>query len=360
MGSKNSRERYADFHDIRRVGIIRRPAVAAARGIESRKSEPGVLETLPTGATCERVIHIFVVVCGVAGELYRLGSTRAEALSDSPVSNVSDTARWIAAFRATESARPDALFQDPYAALLAGERGPAIAALMPRQTRSGWPMVARTKLIDDIVQSAIAQGADCIINLAAGLDTRPYRLDLPASLRWVEVDLPALIEEKQQLLAGAEPRCQLKRIKADLADPIARAAALREAIGVSSRVLVITEGLLVYLDEPQVRALAADLYAERNIRWWVIELASPAVLADLRKTMGRYLTNAPMKFAPSNGVAYFEALGWQVAEVHSTLHAAARFRRLSWLLRLFARFPAPDPRNPGPWRWYGVVKLQRR
>ena len=243
-------------------------------------------------------------------------------MSDSPVANVSDTARWIAAYRASESARPDALFQDPYAALLAGERGPAIAALMPRQTRSGWPMVARTKLIDDIVQSAIAEGADCIINLAAGLDTRPYRLDLPASLRWVEVDLPALIEEKEQLLADAEPRCQLSRIKADLADPIARAAALREAIGSSSRVLVITEGLLVYLDEPQVRSLSADLCAEPAIRWWVIELASPALLADLRKTMGKYLTNAPMKFAPSNGVAYFEALGLEGCR--SALHAACR------------------------------------
>jgi methyltransferase (TIGR00027 family) len=299
------------------------------------------------------------VFCGFACELYRLGTRGDEALSDSPVSNVSDTARWIAAYRATESARPDALFQDPYAALLAGERGPAIAALMPRQTRSGWPMVARTKLIDDIVQSAIAEGADCVINLAAGLDTRPYRLDLPGSLRWLEVDLPALIEEKEHRLAGAEPRCQLSRIKADLADPIARAAALRQAIGSSKRVLGITEGLLVYLDEPQVRALSADLCAEAAVRSWVIDLASPALLADLRKTMGKYLTNAPMKFAPSNGVAYFEALGWKVAAVHSTLHAAARFRRLPLLLRVFARFPEPDPRKPGQWRWYGVVKLQK-
>lgn len=281
-------------------------------------------------------------------------------MSESPVSNVSDTARWIAANRAAESARPDALFQDPYAALLAGERGRAIAALMPRQTRNGWPMIARTKLIDDIVQTAIAAGADCVLNLAAGLDMRPYRLELPASLRWVEVDLPALIEEKERLLAAAQPRCQLSRIKVDLADPVARTAALRAALGLSREVLVITEGLLVYLDAPQVRSLSAELSAQPRIRWWVIDLASPALLENLRKTLGEHLANAPMKFAPANGVAYFEALGWKVAEVHSALHAAARFRRLPLLLRLFARFPEPDPRQPGKWRWYGVVKLQRR
>jgi O-methyltransferase involved in polyketide biosynthesis len=189
--------------------------------------------------------------------------------------------------------------------------------------------------------------------------SRPYRLELPTSLRWVEVDLPTLIEEKQRLLADARPRCRLTRIKVDLADPGARAAVLQDVAASSRKVLVITEGLLVYLDEVQVRSLAVDLSAQAAIRWWVLDLTSPALLQSLRKTMGKYLANAPMKFAPSNGIAYFEALGWRVAEVHSMLHAAARFRRLALVLRIFARFPAPDPRNPGQWRWYGVVKLQR-
>src|SRR5579862_7049636 len=110
------------------------------------------------------------------------------AMSTSPVSNVSDTARWVAVYRARESARPDALFNDPFAKSLAGERGQAIAALMPAQARSGWPMVARTKLIDDLVLAAVAEDCDCVVNLAAGLDTRPYRLALPNSLRWIEAD----------------------------------------------------------------------------------------------------------------------------------------------------------------------------
>ena len=62
------------------------------------------------------------------------------------ISNVSDTARWMAAYRAAESARHDALFNDPFAERLAGERGHAIAAAAPRLTRNGWWWVTRTKL----------------------------------------------------------------------------------------------------------------------------------------------------------------------------------------------------------------------
>jgi len=280
-------------------------------------------------------------------------------MSASPVSNISDTARWVAVYRAWESARADALFDDPYADLLAGERGRAIAALMPLQARSGWPMVARTKLIDDLVQTAIAQGCDCVLNLAAGLDTRPYRLELPASLRWVEADLPALIDEKERLLADARPRCPLSRIKVDLADAGARAALLHNVLGSSSRALVITEGLLVYLDEGQVRALAADLLAQPGLHGWIVDIASPELLEMLGRSMGRHLANAPMKFAPQNGVAYFEALGWNVAVVCSIFHAAARLRRLPWFLWVFSLLPEPDPRRLGRARWSAVVQLGR-
>lgn len=277
----------------------------------------------------------------------------------SPIASVSDTARWVAVYRAWESARPDALFRDPYADMLAGARGREIAALMPRQARSGWPLVARTKLIDDLVERGVADGCDCVLNLAAGFDTRPYRLELPAELHWIEADLPALIEEKERLLQAARPCCRVSRIRVNLADPRARAAALGEVTPRFSRILVITEGLLLYLEDAEVRDLAAALGGQRGIRWWVLDLASPDLLRMLTRTMGSHLANAPMKFAPANGVAYFEALGWRVAEVHSILRAAVRFRRLPWLLRPLTLLPEPDPRRLGRARWNGVVKLER-
>jgi methyltransferase (TIGR00027 family) len=280
-------------------------------------------------------------------------------VSVSPISNISDTARWVAVYRAWESAQPDALFQDPYADKLAGERGRAIAALMPRQARNGWPLIARTKLMDDVVLRTIAQGCDCVLNLAAGFDTRPYRLALPPSLNWIEADLPPLIEEKTALLADAQPHCRLRRIKVDLADSPARMGMLRDVVSASAQVLVITEGLLVYLEDRQVRSLAADLAAQTGIRWWLLDLLSPELLKMLQTSMGAELKNAPMKFAPPDGVAYFETLGWSVAEAHSMLHAAARFRRLPWFLRMLALLPEPDPRKLGRARWGGVVLLER-
>ncbi len=148
--------------------------------------------------------------------------------------------------RATESARPDALFSDPLAERLAGEHGRAIVARVPRSTRNGWWLVARTKIIDDAIAEAIAGGCDRVLNLAAGLDTRPYRLALPPGLTWVEADLPKLLEEKTQLLADQTPRCRLTRTAVDLADPQARDAFLDEALDGAARALVLTEGLLMF------------------------------------------------------------------------------------------------------------------
>ena len=278
--------------------------------------------------------------------------------ADSPISNISDTARWVAVYRAWESSRPDALFQDPYAQRLAGEQGRAIAKLMPRQARSGWPIVVRTKLIDDLITAAIEQGCDTVANLAAGLDTRPYRMTLPPSLRWCEVDLPALSEEKERLLADATPRCRLMRIRADLRDASERRRALREAIGSASRVLVLTEGLLVYFDPPSVEALSTDLLAEAAVRWWALDMASPAIVQMVNARMGRLLANAPMRFAPPNGIAYFESLGWKVMQAHELARTAASLHRLPWLLRPFMLLPQPNPRDLRRGRWAAVVQLE--
>jgi methyltransferase (TIGR00027 family) len=280
-------------------------------------------------------------------------------MSENLVSHVSDTARWVATYRAWESARPDALFRDPYAARLAGERGAAIAQMMPRQARNGWPLVVRTKLIDDLILESLASGCDCVINLAAGLDTRPYRMSLPAKLRWVEVDHAHVLEEKERVLAGERPVCNLSRRAADLSDPVARAAVLDQATANSQRALVISEGLVIYLDDAVVRALSADLLSRPAIHWWLLDLASPELRQMMMNTMGAQLASAPLKFAPPNGVAWFEALGWRVEDVRSLMRGAVQYRRLPWFLLPFGLFPDPDPRNLKTARWSAVVRLGR-
>ena len=280
-------------------------------------------------------------------------------MADDPVvANVSDTARWVAQYRANESARPDALFRDPLAARLAGERGRAIVAGAPSKLRSGWTIVTRTKLIDDLVAACVAEGCERVVNLAAGLDTRPYRLPLPASLVWIEADLPALVDEKERLLAGETPVCAVTRARVDLAAATARAAFLAGLAG-DAKTLVITEGLVQYLDDATVAALARDLGACAPVRWWIVDLISPGALAMIKSTRGHRAASM-MGFAPGNGVSFFEAAGpWRAREVRSIVREAIRLRRAPWLMRPFAWAPDPDPRAPGAAKWFAVTRLQR-
>lgn len=279
-------------------------------------------------------------------------------MTDPLISNVSDTARWVAVYRAWESARPDALFRDPLAGRLAGERGRAIAAAAPKSARSGWPMITRTKLIDDLIAQSLAEGCDRVVNLAAGFDTRPYRLELPATLQWIEADLPAMIDEKERLLSAETPRCRLTRERVDLSDAAARGAFLEKALAGASKALILTEGLLVYLEDEQVRALGRDL-ARPAVRWWIVDVTAPRIVEMIQKDMGQHLENAPMKFAPANGVAFFEHIGWKARDIRPIFRNAVRFRRVPLLMRLFAIFPDPDPRNPGKAFWSAVVRLER-
>src|SRR6476469_9976941 len=102
------------------------------------------------------------------------------------IQTVSDTAFMVATYRAMESERADALFHDPLAAKLAGEHGREIVANLTRDARLGeWFVAIRTHIIDALIRAAVAEGIDTIVNLGAGLDTRPYRMQLPGSLRWI-------------------------------------------------------------------------------------------------------------------------------------------------------------------------------
>src|SRR5215475_6914152 len=143
-------------------------------------------------------------------------------MAASLIKDVSDTAFWIAHLRAVESERDDALFRDPLAGRLAGRHGREVSAAVPMERMIAWHVAMRTRIIDEYILLALREGVDCVLNLGAGLDTRPYRMDLPNSLRWIEADYPHMIEYKEQVLAREHTRCMLVREKIDLADPTER------------------------------------------------------------------------------------------------------------------------------------------
>lgn len=277
-----------------------------------------------------------------------------------PISNVSDTARWVAMYRAMESERPDALFRDPYARRLAGPTGEQILASMPQGRRWAWPMVVRTAVMDEIVMRLVTQqGVDTVLNLAAGLDARAYRLDLPRELHWIDVDLEGILSYKEAALAGEQPRCRVEFVRADLTNQAARRSLFQRVGAQAKRALVIAEGLLVYLKPEDVTALAKDLSAQPAFCWWMIDLGSPALRQFLSRTWGKQLRsgNAPMLFFPEEGTAFFAPAGWDEAEYRPIFEEALRLRRapkMSWLWRLLGLF-ASKKRRAEFKRFSGIV-----
>ena len=177
-------------------------------------------------------------------------------MTDPLIRDISDTARWMAVYRARETERPDAVFRDPFARALAGERGEQIAKAAGFGEENAWSFLARTYLFDRLVTKQVEHGVDLVVNLAAGLDTRPYRMELPASLRWVEVDLPDILDYKEEILGDAKPACELERVRLDLTNPDARRGLFNRLGRSAQNVLVISEGLVIYLMPAEVGALA--------------------------------------------------------------------------------------------------------
>lgn len=256
------------------------------------------------------------------------------------IQDVSDTAFMVAGFRAAETERPEPLFRDPLAAKLAGDHGMKIMATVPKTFIGAWSVVIRTVIIDDLIKQAISQGVDTILNLGAGLDTRPYRMELPKSLRWVEVDYPHVIALKESRLADEDPRCRLDRVKLDLTDRDARRRFLAE-IGVeASKVLVLTEGVVPYLTEADVAELAEDLRQTEQVRFWIVDYFSPLAVRYSEKMRARFMRNTPFRFAPEDWYGFFDRNGWQVREIRYLAEEAERIGRplpLPLLLKLRVR-----------------------
>ena len=250
------------------------------------------------------------------------------AESGNPIRNVSDTALWVAVYRAMESERSDALFRDPYARQLAGARGQAIVDAMPRGKQLAWAMIVRTAVMDELILQCVRDGATSVLNLAAGLDARAYRLDLPATLHWYHVDFPPMVDYVRGKLAGETPRCRLEYIAADLRITEQRDAVFRQAAE-HGPVLVVTEGLLVYLPPEDVAGLAKALRESARASWWISDLATPLLLKRLAKSWASRLSqgNAPFLFAPADAAAFFDPLGWHEMAFRSSWTESLRLNR---------------------------------
>lgn len=277
------------------------------------------------------------------------------------IRNISDTALWAAVYRARETERADHLFVDPFARRLAGTRGEQIATSLPFSDRATWAWVMRTYLYDQFVNEQMQQGVDMVVNLAAGLDARPYRMALPGSLKWIEVDLAGILDYKEEILGAEKPVCQLERIRLDLSDINGRRELFSQLGRRSAKTLIITEGLLIYFTADEVGALARDLAAPPSFQRWLADVASPGLLRLLQKNMGPQLaqSGATFRFGPKEGPGFFVPYGWTPADVRSPLKTAARLNRLSFGMWLLSHLPASNGAQ-GSRPWSGICLLARQ
>jgi len=224
-------------------------------------------------------------------------------------------------------------------------------------------MIVRTAVFDEIILGAVQRQADLVVNLAAGLDARPWRLPLPPSLRWVDVDLPEILNYKTEALRNEKTVCRYEAVTADLTDVPQRQALFARLAAGASRAIVVTEGLLVYLKPDQVAALAADLHAQASFQEWLIDLASPQLLKRMTKMWGKNLhaAGAPFQFGPAEGVEFFRPYGWREEQFRSTWEEAARLKRTmkgAWFWNLLGRLSSKKARE-GFRRFSGNVLLAR-
>lgn len=231
------------------------------------------------------------------------------------MSTVADTAFLVAAFRARESARPDALFVDRLAGRLAGERGAALIETVAHLGEmAGWSTVVRTVLIDRFLDEAIARGTSAILNLGAGLDARPYRMSLPSSLLWFEVDLAPVIEHKETVLANESPRCRLRRLALDIGDTAGRQQLLASLCTEQTSVLVLAEGVFPYLQPDDVARILDDLHARSAIQNLIVDYLSPELMRARSATSSRP-SSVAMPFVPEDWEGFFAAHGWKVGQM---------------------------------------------
>jgi methyltransferase (TIGR00027 family) len=248
-------------------------------------------------------------------------------MEDQLINNVSDTALWIAAFRALESERPDAVFKDSFARKLAGEKGFKMVEATPIKKYMAFAMTTRTTGIDRLINVAIERGIDTVINLGAGLDTRPYRMPLPVNLHWVEVDFPHMIQYKSQLLQNDKPACHLQRISTDLTNEEERKALFARLGAETKRALIITEGVVGYLTNEQGAQLSKDIFAVPSFHYWIMDYHSRLRRPGKTRVFKKLLAKTPLQFDVKDPIGFFTSHGWKVHDTIYILDEADRLGR---------------------------------
>ncbi|QSB06869.1 class I SAM-dependent methyltransferase [Natronoglycomyces albus] len=222
--------------------------------------------------------------------------------------SIQATAYLAAACRAVETSARKPRLSDPYAERIIASH-PDGARIRKGLLGAGTDeVVHRTILLDRLLARAALTAGTTVVNLGAGFCTRPYRLDLSECAEVIEADAPALIKAKETLLADADPSCPVRRVPLDVRDVNQLAALLNPIEG---PLVVVTEGLLVYLPRTDLAAIAATINASAAQRWLtdIVGLSSAAAMEQLAQKSG-----AGLNLYGLGDLRPFEDNGWTVTD----------------------------------------------
>jgi O-methyltransferase involved in polyketide biosynthesis len=138
-------------------------------------------------------------------------------------------------------------------------------------------------------------------------------MPLPPALRWIEVDLPPVIDYKSHLLASEKPACRVERVRADLT---------RDALPVATRAVVVTEGVIAYLSNAEASKLSRDLFASAGVEYWIQDYRRGRLNRRAEAKLG-----APFRFDVLEPLEYFARDGWSLRENIGILDVADSVRR---------------------------------
>jgi methyltransferase (TIGR00027 family) len=247
------------------------------------------------------------------------------------IRNVSDTAWMVAAARAIEAERSDALFGDPLANMLLGTGGPEIIQSIKHRKDNDLSLfiAVRTLLIDKLVTEVVLKhDIDAVVNLACGLCTRPYRLNLPTSLHWIDVDFEPVIQHRKDHLKEVTSSCSITHVAVDLRIDQSRRDLLAETAADFHNILVITEGLLPYLDEKTVMNLAADLLRHPQYKFWLADTYGSSLVSNAVNTEWKeIMEKAKFQFYTGYTPEFFAQQGWTTLKVQTFLNEAKTLNR---------------------------------
>ena len=257
------------------------------------------------------------------------------------------TALHTAGARAQETQRPDRLFNDRWAEQLAGREGKEW--LEKQSIDSGVSIVVRTRFFDDFLKRVMeASPIRQVVLLAAGLDTRAYRLPWPDHARLFELDQPQVLEYKEQVLteAGAQPTCERKVIAVDLTSAF-QETLLQAGFQPQQPSVWLLEGLLLYLPQATMMSLLNEITSLAVPGSWLgFDIVNHAMLTSpWTRQWIESLAKAgtPWISAMDDPEAELVALGWQ-AQLSQPGDADAHYGR--WP---YPAIPISMPSMPRHW-----------